>query len=73
MKFAIYHASDDYEHGTKSFTTIDQLINFMERQEHGLIIDDNPLYNEQPSKEFKITQEMTECKYTITIYDDYIE
>lgn len=73
MKFAIYHASDDYGHGTKSFTTIDQLINFMERQEHGLIIDDNPLYNEQPDKEFRITQEMTECKYAITIYDDYIE
>ena len=73
MKFAIYRASDDYGHGTKSFTTIDQLISFMERQKHGLIIDDNVLYNEPPSKEFKITQEMTECKYAITIYDDYME
>lgn len=73
MKFAIYRASDDYGHGTKSFTTIDQLISFMKQQKHGLIIDDNPLYNEQPSKEFRITQEITECKYAITIYDGYIE
>lgn len=73
MKFAIYRASDDYGHGTKSFTTIDQLISFMERQQHNLVIGDNILYNEQPNKEFKITQEITECKYAITVYDDYIE
>lgn len=73
MKFAIYRASDDDGHGTKFFTTINQLIDFMERHQCKLIIGDNDLYNEQPDKEFKITQEITECKYAITLYDDYIE
>lgn len=73
MKFAIYRASDDDGQGTETFTTIDQLIGFMKQQNYRLVIGNNFFYNQQPNAKFKITKEMTSCKYAITIFDSYID
>lgn len=72
MKFAMRRASKDNWEGTKNFTTIDQLLQFIE--ENGdIIIGKNTCRGIEPDKEFNLTKEISRCNYQIVIYDDFIE
>lgn len=79
MKFVITRTSSDDYLGVKDFSTIKELINFMNKQKHPLIIGENFAFNE----DIKTTQEycsfgvsaheITTTPYSIEIYDDYRE
>lgn len=53
MKFVITRTSSDNYIGVKNFSTIEELINFMHKQKHPLIIGENFAFNE----DIKIIQE----------------
>ena len=79
MKFVITRTSSDDYIGVKNFSTIEELVNFMRKQKHPLIIENNFAFNE----DVKIVQEycprgvnaheIVTTPYNIEIYDDYRE
>lgn len=79
MKFVITRTSSDNYIGVKNFSTIEELINFMRKQKHPLIIEDNFAFNEnikiiQESCPFGVNaHEIATTPYNIEIYDDYRE
>lgn len=79
MKFVITRTSSDNYIGIKNFSTVEELVNFMRKQKHPLIIGRNFAFNE----DIKIIQEgcpfgvnaheIAAIPYSIEIYDDYRE
>ena len=65
MRAVILKASDDNYSKIKYFKDLNDLLNFLEEHNCGLILEENDCMFEQEMK--------TKCKYKITIYDDYIE
>lgn len=65
MRAVILKASDDNYSKIKYFRDLNDLLNFLEENNCGLILEKNWCMFDQEMK--------TKCKYTITIYDDYIE
>lgn len=65
MRAVILKASDDKYSKIKYFKDLNDLLDFLEKNNCGLILEKNWCMFEQEMK--------TKCKYTITIYDDYIE
>ena len=79
MKFVITRTSSDDYIGVKNFSTIEELVNFMRKQKHPLIIGWNFAFNEDieiiqegcPSG--VNAQEIMTTPYSIEIYDNYRE
>lgn len=79
MEFVLTRTSSDYYMGVKNFSTVEELVNFMHKQQHPLIIGRNFAFNE----DIEITQEccahgvdaheVVAIPYSIEIYDDYRE
>lgn len=79
MKFVITRTSSDDYIGVKDFSTIEELVNFMRKQKHPLIIENNFAFKE----DVKIVQEgcsrgvnaheIVTIPYNIEIYDGYRE
>ena len=79
MKFVLTRTSSDDYIGVKDFSTVEELVNFMRKQKHPLIIGWNFAFNE----DIKMIQEgcargvdaheVTTIPYNIEIYDDYRE
>lgn len=67
MKFVITRVTSGYD-GVKNFSTIEELVNFMEEVGESLILKDNFWFNEDIENE-----ELRTIPYEIEIYDDYIE
>ena len=65
MKAVITKASDSYYSTIKYFKNLKDLIEFMEQNKCGLILEKNWYTFEDDEK--------TKCEYAITIYDDYVE
>lgn len=67
MKFVVTRASSE-QHTIKNFSTIEELVNFMEEVGDSLILQNNFWFNENIEDE-----ELKTIPYEIEIYDDYIE
>ena len=65
MRAVILKASDDNYSKIKYFKDLNDLLDFLEENNCGLILEKNWCMFKEEMK--------TKCKYTITIYDDYIE
>jgi CO dehydrogenase/acetyl-CoA synthase beta subunit len=79
MKFVITRTSSDNYIGIKNFSTVEELVNFMRKQKHPLIIGWNFAFNEdtdiiQESCSHDVdAHEIAATPYNIEIYDDYRE
>lgn len=68
MKFIISRASKDSYDGIKEFTTLEQLVDFMEESGHQIILGHNGLFEEE-----LMDKPWRDIPFELTIYDDYIE
>lgn len=79
MKFVITRTSSDNYIGVKNFSTIEELVNFMHKQKHPLIIGNNFAFNEdiemiqEGCARGVDAHEVATTPYSIEIYDDYRE
>lgn len=79
MKFVITRTSSDNYVGVKDFSTVEELVNFMHKKKHPLIIQSNFAFNEdieiiQECCPFGVNaHEISTIPYSIEIYDDYRE
>lgn len=71
-KFSIYRASTGRYQGIKNYTTLEQILQFIEKNGR-IIIEKNTDSEVPPFPEINWTEETANCDYEITIYDDYIE
>lgn len=67
MKFVVTRVSSE-QRTIKNFSTINELMHFMEEVGYSLILQDNFWFNEDIEDE-----ELRTIPYEIQIYDDYIE
>ena len=78
MKFVISRASNDDVHEIKNFTSLADLIEFQEKQQHSIILRKNFWFQENPQdiKEWYPhidADTIVTIPYELEIYDDYIE
>jgi CO dehydrogenase/acetyl-CoA synthase beta subunit len=79
MKFVITRTSSDNYVGVKDFSTVEELVNFMRKQKHPLIIGSNFAFNEdiemiqEGCSRDVDAREVVAIPYSIEIYDDYRE
>lgn len=79
MKFVLTRTSSDDYIGVKNFSTIEELVNFMCKQKHPLIIGWNFAFNEdiglvqEGCARGVDAHEVAAIPYSIEIYDDYRE
>lgn len=71
-KFSIYRASTGRYQGTKNYTTLEQILQFI-KENGNIIIEKNIDSEVPPCPSINWTKETASCDYQITIYDDYIE
>ena len=68
MKFLISRASKDNYEGIKEFTTLEQLVDFMEEFGCQIILGHNEFFGED-----LMDKPWRDVPLELTIYDDYIE
>lgn len=79
MKFVLTRTSSDNYVGVKDFSTVEELVNFMRKQKHPLIIGRNYEFKGnikfiQENCPFGVNaQEIMTTPYNIEIYDGYRE
>lgn len=78
MYFVIIRTSNEDIHETKDFSTIEELVDFMEKQHHPLVIQHNFWFQENPANIKRWYPHVDADKiitipYVIEIYDDYRE
>lgn len=79
MKFVLTRTSSDGYIGVKNFSTIEELVNFMRKQKHPLIIGWNFAFNEdiemiqEGCSRDVDAREVAAIPYNIEIYDGYRE
>ena len=79
MKFVLTRTSSDYYIGVKNFSTVEELVNFMHKQKHPLIIGRNFAFNEniemiqEGCARGVDAHEVAATPYNIEIYDSYRE
>lgn len=79
MKFVITRTSSDDYIGVKDFSTVEELVNFMRKQKHPLIIGSNFAFNgdieiiQEYCSHGVNAHEIVATPYNIEIYDDYRE
>lgn len=79
MKFVISRASSDSVFEVKDFTTIEEIINFMNENNNPLIIQKSSWYQEEDIENMEKwypnvnVKELVTIPYELEIYDDYIE
>lgn len=79
MKFVITRTSSDSYLDVKNFSTIEELINFMNKEQQPLIIERNFAFNEDIENIQEWCShgvnphEIVTIPYSIEIYDDYRE
>ena len=80
MKAFITKASSDYWYRIKEFTSLDALLTYQYKVDSPIILEKNELLHDEDIWTFwnGMTKAdawtiANECKYHITIYDDYLE
>ena len=79
MKFVLTRTSSDDYIGVKNFSTVEELVDFMRKQKHPLIIGRNFAYNgdieiiQEGCPRGVNAREIAAIPYSIEIYDDYRE
>lgn len=79
MKFVLTRTSSDNYIGVKDFSTVEELVNFMRKQKHPLIIGSNFAFNEniemiqEGCARSVDAHEVAAIPYNIEIYDGYRE
>ena len=80
MEFAVYRTSSQGINTIRHFNRVDELVNFMEKNQCSIIIGHNPVSKENPEEIAKynnvskdLAERLSKIKYAIEIYDDYRE
>ena len=79
MKFVISRTSSDSFFEVKNFSTVEEIINFMNENNNPLIIQENFWYQEEDIKNMEEwfpnvnVKELVTIPYGIEIYDEYRE